>query len=134
MGRCGLRESRAAGRVYHGPAGAESTGDGYTMRDKKDLFYLDDGTGRILVDPSGATINAERGTFGIALHLAILKQFTKKKSFPESRLMPGDTVHLVGSVQVNREGNAYDTRARNQRTETRYPSDHLLCKYAEEGG
>ncbi|GMQ74972.1 MAG: hypothetical protein BMS9Abin01_0215 [Gammaproteobacteria bacterium] len=86
----------------------ESTGDGYTMRDKKDLFYLDDGTGRILVDPGGATINAERGTFGIALHQAILKQFTKKKSFPESRLMPGDTVHLVGSVQVNREGDAYE--------------------------
>ncbi len=80
----------------------ESTGDGYSTRDKVDPFYLDDGTGRILVDPSGASINAEGGTFGIALHQAILKQFTQRKSFPESRLMPGDTVHLVGSVQVNR--------------------------------
>jgi len=86
----------------------ESTGDGHTVRDKMDPFYLDDGTGRILVDPKGVAINSERGTFGIALHQAILKQFAEKKSFPESRLMPGDPVHLVGSVQVNRAGGAYE--------------------------
>ena len=51
----------------------ERSGDGYSAQSKTDLFYLDDGTGRILIDPTGVSINAEGGTFGIALHQAILK-------------------------------------------------------------
>jgi len=86
----------------------ERSGDGYSAQSKTDLFYLDDGTGRILIDPTGVSINAEGGTFGIALHQAILKQFTDEKGIQESRLMPGDTVNLVGSVQVNRNGAVND--------------------------
>ena len=67
----------------------------------------DDGTGRILVDPKGVSINSEGGTFGIALHQAILKMVTRKDGYPESQLVPGDTVNLVGSVQVNRGSAEY---------------------------
>jgi hypothetical protein len=86
----------------------ESTDGGVTARTHVDPFYLDDGTGRILVDPSGASIKSEREFFAINLHQAILRPFPRETGFPEERLMPGDTVYLVGSVQINRhraEGN-----------------------------
>ena len=81
----------------------ESTDDGVSTQRHIDPFYLEDGTGRILVDPRGASINYEGSYFGISLHQAILRKFSNPREFPESRLMPGDTVYLAGSVQINRE-------------------------------
>ena len=85
----------------------ESTGDGHSHRTHIDPFYLDDGTGRILVDPRGASINDEGAFFDIDLHQAILKLVKRKTGLPESRLMPGDTVYVVGSVQINRDRGEY---------------------------
>jgi hypothetical protein len=85
----------------------ESTDDGHSTRTHIDPFYLDDGTGRILVDPRGASINDEGAFFDIDLHQAILKLVKKKAGFPESRLMHGDTVYVVGNVQINRDRDAY---------------------------
>ena len=81
----------------------ESTENGVTARTYVDPFYLDDGTGRIRVDPTGASIKSEREFFAINLHQAILKPFPREAGLPEERLMPGDTVYLVGSVQINRD-------------------------------
>lgn len=81
----------------------ESTNDGLTVMSHIDPFYLEDATGRILVDPRGATINGDDELFGISLHQAILRQIDKRRGLPESRLMPGDTVYLAGNVQINRE-------------------------------
>ena len=82
----------------------ETTGDGSTTiaRSVKP-FLLDDGTGRILVDPSGVQIKTEKQYFAVGLHQAILKQLDDAKGFPETRLMPGDTVYLIGNVQTNQE-------------------------------
>lgn len=82
----------------------ESTGDGARTMTHIEPFYLDDGTGRILVDPRGASINDEGQFFRVGMHQAILKRFEKKTGFPESRLTPGDTVYVVGNVQINRDG------------------------------
>lgn len=82
-------------------AWTESTEDGETTKTHIDPFYLDDGTGRILVDPRGVSIKAEGELFDIGLHQAILKQFTQIRGRPEMRLMPGNTVYLTGNVQIN---------------------------------
>ena len=49
----------------------ESTDGGMTARQHIDAFYLDDGSGGILVDPTGVSIGSEREFFGINLHQAI---------------------------------------------------------------
>jgi hypothetical protein len=97
------------------PAGApimrswiDSTDDGMIARSHIDPFYLDDGSGRILVDPTGASISSEREFFGIKLHQAILTPFSKGSGFPEERLMPGDTVYVVGNVQINPHPGSYE--------------------------
>jgi hypothetical protein len=81
----------------------ESTDNGMTALQRVEPFYLDDGGGRILVDPTGASIQSERNFFGINLHQAILKPFPMKTGLPEERLMPGDSVVLVGNVQINQD-------------------------------
>lgn len=85
----------------------ESTDDGHSPQTHIDPFYLDDGTGRILVDPRGASINDEGAFFDIDLHQAILRLVKKDHGFSESRLMPGDTVYVVGNVQINRDRHEY---------------------------
>ena len=81
----------------------EATGDGSTTRRSVKPFLLDDGTGRILVDPTGALIKTDKQYFAVGLHQAILKQHESAKGFPETRLMPGDMVYLVGNVQTNQD-------------------------------
>lgn len=103
------RAMALAGKVKSQPimrAWTESTNDGHSSRTHIDPFYLDDGTGLVLVDPRGASINHEGSFFGIGLHQAILK-LVDKPGFPESRLMHGDTVYLVGNLQINRDREAY---------------------------
>jgi len=86
----------------------ESTDDGVTARSHTEPFYLDDGTGQILVDPTGVSIQSEGSFFGISLHQAILKLFPKKPGLPEGRLMPGDSVVLVGNVHINQDHGAVE--------------------------
>ncbi|TFH51348.1 MAG: hypothetical protein E4H01_00625 [Lysobacterales bacterium] len=81
----------------------ESIDDGMTARPSIERFYLDDGSGRILVDATGVSIQSERNFFGINLHQAILKPFAMKTGLPAERLMPGDSVVLIGNVQINRD-------------------------------
>lgn len=99
-------KKRGAGPIMR--SWLESTDDGVTSKTHAEPFYLDDGTGRILVDPQDVSINHDDDFFGIDLHQAILKQLKKASGFPESRLMPGDTVYLVGTVQVNRDRTTYE--------------------------
>lgn len=84
----------------------ERTDDGHSSRTHIDPFYLDDGTGLVLVDPRGASINHEGSFFDIGLHQAILK-LVGETGFPESRLMHGDPVYLVGNLQINTDREAY---------------------------
>jgi hypothetical protein len=81
----------------------EFTGGGATTRRAINPFYLEDETGRILVDPAGVFIKAENMYFSVGLHQAILTEFETEKKLPETRLMPGDTVYLVGNVQINQD-------------------------------
>jgi len=85
-----------------------STENGVTSKNRSDPFYLDDGTARMLIDPTGVSINAETDMFGIALHQAILRSFKMKGGSWESRLMPGDTVYVVGNVQINQDKASYE--------------------------
>src|SRR4030066_350769 len=64
-------------------------------------FYLDDGTGRILVDPAGCKVDSRKLLFDINLHHAILGSHTSERGFPESRLMPGDEIYVLGNLQIN---------------------------------
>ena len=79
----------------------ESTSDGSRWCDHVEPFFLDDGTGRILVDPTGVFIQGSKNFFSVGMHQAILEEMDERDVFSESRLMPGDTVYLVGNVQIN---------------------------------
>ena len=81
----------------------ERTSDGSRWCDHVEPFLLDDGTGRILVDPTGVSIQGSSSYFAVGMHQAILKELDERDVFTESRLMPGDTVYLVGSVQINND-------------------------------
>lgn len=85
----------------------ESTGDGHASRTHAEPFYVDDGTGRMLVDPRGTGINHDGSFFGIGLHQAILRRIDGNAGFAESRLTPGDPVYVVGNVQINHDRDAY---------------------------
>ena len=81
----------------------EATGDGSTVRRNINPFFLDDGNGRILVDARGAFIKGERQFFSVGMHQCILTEHETAKGLPETRLMPGDSVYLVGNVQINND-------------------------------
>jgi len=81
-----------------------STSDGSRWSTHVEPFLLDDGSGRILVDPTGVSIQGSSSYFAVGMHQAILKESEDCEVFPESRLMPGDTVYVVGSVQINKDG------------------------------
>jgi hypothetical protein len=81
----------------------ESTGDGASLRRTMSPFLLDDGTGRILVDPADIFIKTEKMYFSVGLHQAILREFHTEKGLTETRLMPGDQVYVVGNVQSNKD-------------------------------
>jgi len=74
---------------------------GYSSQTRIDKFYLDDGTGRILVDATGAKVGSEADTFSVALHQVKLRQQEGDHGLMESRLMPGDRVFVLGTVQIN---------------------------------
>ena len=77
------------------------TGDGYTQETEVNPFYLDDGTGRILVDARGAKVDEEKQAITTAMHQVKLTQHQGKDGLPEGRLMPGDPVFVLGTVQIN---------------------------------
>ena len=79
----------------------ETTADGSRWCTHIEPFLLDDGTGRILVDPRGVFIQGGGSYFAVGMHQAILEELNEQDVFSESRLMPGDTVYLVGNVQIN---------------------------------
>lgn len=79
----------------------EKTGGLHSTKTEIRPFYLDDGTGRILVDATGASVDADKVAFFVDLHQVRLRQHVVEDGLPEGRLMPGDPVFLVGSVQIN---------------------------------
>lgn len=81
----------------------EDTGDGYAFRSIANPFYIDDGTGRVLVDPKDCQIEAEEKAFEVKLHHAVLKNYKSNKNFPECRLMPNDEVYVLGNLQINHD-------------------------------
>lgn len=79
----------------------EQGADGYSQKTRVEPFHLDDGTGRILVDPRGAAFGSRGNLFSIALHQIMLRSQQGDGSLPEQRLMPGDRVYVLGRVQIN---------------------------------
>ena len=80
------------------------SGDGmHSIQTETNPFYLDDGTGRVLVDPEGCTVDAVKYLFEIKMHHAVLKTYQPEKKFAESRLMPGEETYVLGSLQINRD-------------------------------
>ena len=78
-----------------------TTDDGMSSRTSMQPFYLDDGTGQVLVDPEGCDVAVEDKIFNIKMHHAILKKFQPEQGFPEGRLMPGDETYVLGNLQIN---------------------------------
>jgi E3 Ubiquitin ligase len=82
----------------------EDKGDGmYGTTTTTNSFYLDDGTGQILIDPKGCHLGTPDNIFEIELHHAILKSYQPERGLPESRLMPGDDVYVLGNLQINND-------------------------------
>lgn len=81
----------------------EKSGDGYTHRTDIQPFYLEDGTGMILIDPRGASVDSTFDMFSVNLHQVKLRQVVGEQEMHGAQLMPGDTVFVVGSVQLNRD-------------------------------
>ena len=84
------------------------TEDGYAHETEVNPFYLDDGTGRILVDARGAKVDEEKQAVTTAMHQVKLTQHEGKDGLPEGRLMPGDPVFVLGSVQINDDPDSRD--------------------------
>ena len=78
----------------------DSSGDGHSTRTEANPFYLDDGSGRVLIDPRECHISSDSSYFEIKLHHAVLKSFKPETGFWESRLMPGDDVYVLGNLQI----------------------------------
>jgi hypothetical protein len=82
----------------------EAKGDGmYGSLTITERFYLDDGTGRVLIDPEGCSVGSIGNSFEINLHHALLKPYTAEKGLPESRLMPGDEVYVLGNLRIDKD-------------------------------
>jgi hypothetical protein len=99
--------------------------DHYGTRTVLKPFYIDDGTGRILVDPQGASVNSEDSIFDIKMHHAILKSHRLPTGFNESRLMPGDDVYVLGNLQIN-EGHGDKTIIKPESFSLRRPNFYDL--------
>jgi hypothetical protein len=70
-------------------------------------FYLEDDTGRILVDPKGAEFSHGGLRFLYSVRSIMLTpRFENGELGLVSRLMPGDPVYLLGSVEENRRASA----------------------------
>lgn len=80
----------------------QSSDSGASTQTHIEPFYLDDGTGRILVDARGCKVNPDNSAFSVELHQAVLTKFEPRTGLPESRLMPGDTVYVLGNVRVQK--------------------------------
>ena len=68
-------------------------------------FYLEDDSGRILVDPTGVDIGGPGGgeVQSIILSKHHTRVFHQDHTGSVWTLMPGDPVYLIGSVEVNEE-------------------------------
>lgn len=110
----GLAEFRGVARTRR--EGPDALGaiavEGTTGRDVLQPFYLEDETGRIRVDPRGA---ASLSFFRVHLlgsvrFLCLTRPVPAGKSL-ECRLMPGDPVYVIGSVEPSAEAGVHDTDA-----------------------
>lgn len=70
-------------------------------------FYLDDGTGRILVDPRGIKFWDGRGNFlWQPFRIIYLAKRISEEVMPwryRATLLPGDPVYVIGNVEENKE-------------------------------
>ncbi len=73
----------------------------YGTQTSTNPFYLDDGTGRVLIDPIGCDVSSIDSAFEINLHHALLKPCIAEKGLPETRLMPDDEVYVLGNLRIN---------------------------------
>ncbi|MBT7950440.1 MAG: hypothetical protein HN764_02340 [Gammaproteobacteria bacterium] len=79
----------------------DSSDDGYSIQTSAHRFYLDDGTGRVLVDPKDCHVSSDDSHFEVKLHHAVLKtEKVAHNDFRESRLMHGDEVYVLGNLQI----------------------------------
>jgi len=72
-------------------------------RTRLEPFYLDDGTGRLLVDPTGAHVQTAADGMAVDLRQVRLARRLDSDGLPEAVLMPGDPVLVIGTVQLNRD-------------------------------
>lgn len=79
----------------------QSRDERHAWRDGINPFYLDDGTGMVLIDPRGASVGSDFNMFSINLHQISLPTVIDEREGPGERLMPGDPVLVYGCVQFN---------------------------------
>jgi E3 Ubiquitin ligase len=75
-------------------------------------FFLEDDTGRILVDPAGAKGELRRDYRRVARDGGL---FSHRKRYTEYRLDPGEPVYVLGSVRMTRD----EVRERREELSTR---------------
>lgn len=86
----------------------QAEGGLHSHRIEIEPFYLEDETGRILIDARGAKVEADEESATTGLHQVKLRQHVGKDGLPEARLMPGDTIFVIGSVQINDDATTKD--------------------------
>ncbi len=92
----------------------ERQGDSVAIKEEKRPFFLEDATGRILVDPRGGAFSVQldaahregvlpRRIFGARLREILLSRRIRPTSagLPEAVLLPGDEVYVIGTVAVD---------------------------------
>ncbi len=105
----GIGEFRGRARRLDGKDGEilSSTGDGLELLAP---FYLEDDTGRILVNPRGAKFRRGRASSygGRILEIVLSKRVTRPEiARPMSmRLLAGDAVYIIGNVMPNPEASS----------------------------
>ena len=79
----------------------DTSGEGVSFPSFAHPFYVDDGTGRVPVDPRGCGINQADSLFSVNIHQVVLAQKKDTKGLSEGRLMPGEKVYVLGNLQIN---------------------------------
>ena len=97
-------------------------------------FYLEDETGKILVDPRGVAISKEPGCLFFEQARKIVLTKDRPEVFEDihvtQTLLPGDPVYLIGSVEINHHApaNATDSERLVVKPSSKVTPDKLMLR------